>query len=85
MAIYKAQVSTIICDILVAVDSNEDDARHDLASALQAITHEPHGMSRIGEVQKSNRHILAKMTPVRQCRATDRNGDLQYWSWWARI
>ncbi len=79
-AIYKAEVSTPWGIFLVAIDSIEFGAKFDIATVAYGEFNAPWGLLKVGDVKKSNRRILKKMSPIKNARVGD-----TYWAWIVRV
>ncbi len=78
MAIYKAKLDTPYGYFTVAVDCKEpSDVREDIYNVAYSEFAAPAGMLRIkGNIRRSNRRILARMSPIVKARIGD-----TYWAW----
>ena len=78
--IYKAQISSPFGIWLFAVESTEFDARGDLLTAVVSAMNCHFGLIRIKKIHRSNRRIIAAMTPVKKAQYYGK-----HWAWMKRL
>lgn len=79
MAIYKAKLDTPCGYFIIAVDCEElSDVREGIYNIAYSELPTPTRIK--GDVKKSNRRILSRMSPIKNARI----GDDTYWAWIVR-